>query len=198
MKNIRLIAIAVFVAAIFSVSAFAQTAPPNKVFVIDTGAFADETVGIKKFVDASKKIDAELRPRYTELDNLATKYQESLKQFQTLKDQYDKNPSGPITKESLQQKADELEKMQVEFKRKEEDLNQVLTKRGEELLNPIRADIYKAMDTFAKQKGYPIILDLVQLVETKLILAIGDQQVNVTTEFIQYFNTLPAGSAGSN
>jgi Skp family chaperone for outer membrane proteins len=198
MKNIRLIAVGVFFAALFSVSAFAQTAPPNKVFVIDTGAFADEKIGIKKFVAASKKLDDELRPRYTELENLATKYQESLKQFETLKAQYDKNPSGPVTKESVQQKADELAKMQIDFKRKEEDLNEAAAKRGQELLNPIRSDIYKAMDTFAKQKGYPIILDLVQLVETKLILAIGDQQVNVTTEFIQYFNTLPAGSAASN
>ncbi len=195
MKNLRFITVAVLFAAIFSVSAFAQTVQNNKVFVIDTGAFADEKEGIKKFLDAAKQVSAGLEPQFKELETLEKKITDTAKQFQTLKAGYEKDPNGPISLQSVQQKADEIEKMQLDYKRKEEDLKLAIARREQTLLNPIRADIYKAMDKFAKEKGYPIILDLVQLVETKLILAIGDSKVDVTNEFIQYYNSLPAGSA---
>lgn len=195
MKNLRFIFVLVFLATTFAVSTFAQTTATNKVYVIDTGAFGDEKEGIKKFIDASKKITLGLETDYKAIQNLEKKMQDSAKQFQTLREQYAQNPTGPVTLEAVQQKADEIEKMETEKKRKEEDLEKALAKRELDILTPIRVDIYKEMNKFAKQKGYPLILDLVQLVETKLILAIGDEKVDVTNEFIQYYNSLPTSSA---
>lgn len=192
MKNLRLIALSLFFAAIFSISAFAQTTTGNKVFVIDTGAFADEKEGITKFINAFEKLKIEMRPRSLELESLAKKIQTSAGQFDTLKTQYEKNPTGPISATSVKEKGEEIGNLQIEYKRKEEDLKLSIAKREQELFDPIRADIYKSMSVFAKEKGYPIILDLVQLVETKLILAIGDEKVDLTAEFINYYNAKPA------
>lgn len=191
MKNLRLIAASIIFAAIFSVSAFAQTTAGNKVFVIDTGAFVDEKEGITKFINAAKKLKSEMQSKSTELEAIAKKIQDSAKQFGTLRTEYEKNPNGPIPAASVQQKGDEIEKMQIEYKRKEEDLKQSIAKREQELFNPLRADIYKSMNAFAKEKSYPIILDLVRLVEINLILVIGDEKVDLTKEFIQYYNSRP-------
>ncbi len=195
MKHLRLGYLSVFFALLFSVSAFAQTTQNNKVFVIDTGAFADEKEGIKKFSDANKQVFDGLKQEYAELAKLARKIQDMKKEFQVLSEQFQKTPNGPISEASLQAKADEIANMEIDFKRKEEDLELKFAKRSQALIHPIRLDIYKEMNTFAKAKGYPIILDLVQLVESNLILAIGDEKVDLTKEFIQYYNSLPKTSA---
>ena len=53
------------------------------------------------------------------------------------------------------------------------------------------------MQDFAKKKGYPIILDLAKMDEANIILAIGDDNVDVTKEFVAYYNALPAGAASA-
>lgn len=198
MKNIRLITASLFVLAFFSISAFAQVTQTGKVFVINTYAFSDEKEGITKFVNASKQIDNELKPRYTELETLRTKMQTLAKEIQTLRDQYLKAPDkSPIKPETIQAKIDELEKMDVDFKRKQEDLKKAYTKRSQDLLDPLRADIFKVMQDFAKQKGYPIILDLAKMDEANIILAIGMDDVDVTKEFVKFYNARPAGAASA-
>ncbi len=188
MKNIGLIAVSLILTAIFSIPVIAQGTSGNKVFIIDTGAFGDEKEGITKYVDGYRKLAEELKPQYTELENLTKKITEATKQYNTLNQQYQNNPKGPISAVSIQKNKDDIEKMQIEYQRKEEDLKLALGKREQELLDPVRFDIYKTMDKFAKEKGYPIILDIVKLVEIKLILAIGDNKVDLTKEFIDYYN----------
>ena len=85
--------------------------------------------------------------------------------------------------------------MQVDYKRKEEDVKQAVGKRSQVLLDPIRQDIFKVMQDFASQKGYPLIFDLAKMDETNIILAIGDPKVDVTKEFITFYNARPATAA---
>lgn len=197
MKNIRLITAGLFVLAFFSISAFAQATQTGKVFVIDTYAFADEKAGITKFINASKQIDIEFQPRAKELQTIQDKMKAMAKEIQTLRDQYTKlGDKSPIKPEAIQAKIDDLEKMDIDFKRKQEDAKNAITKRQQTLLDPIRGDIYKAMDEFAKKKGYPIILDLAQLIENKIVLAIDDN-IDVTKEFITFYNARPANAASA-
>ncbi len=199
MKNIRLITASLFVLAFLSISAFAQTAAQTgKVFVIDTYAFADEKEGITKFVNASKQIDTEFKPRVQELQTMYDKMQSMAKEAQKLKTDYENaGAKSPIKPDTIQAKLDELQKMDIDFKRKQEDLKTSIDKRGQALLNPIRSDIFKVMQDFAKQKGYPIILDLAKMDEANIILAIGDDKVNVTKEFITFYNARPATAANA-
>ncbi len=199
MKNLRLITASLFVLAFLSISAFAQTAAQTgKVYVIDTYAFADEKEGITKFVNASKQIDTEFQPRVKELQTIYDKMQALAKDAQKLKTDYE-NAGGksPINPSTIQAKFDDLERMDIDFKRKQEDLKTSIDKRGQALLNPIRSDIFKVMQDFAKQKGYPIILDLAKMDEANIILAIGDDKVNVTKEFIIFYNARPAAAASA-
>lgn len=199
MKNIRLITASLFVLVLFSISAFAQAtaAQTGKVFVINTYAFSDEKAGIKKFVNASKQIDTEMQPRAKELQTMYDKMQALAKEIQTLRDTLEKNPKAPIDQNTVKSKYDELERMQVDYKRKEEDAKKAVAKRSQDLLDPIRADIYKVMQDFAKQKGYPIILDLAKMDEANIILAIGDDKVDVTDEFVTFYNARPATAASA-
>lgn len=196
MKTLRLIAATFVFAALFAVSAFAQTAPATtgKVFVINTYAFSDQKEGITKFVNASKTLETEMAPRYKELETLATQAQALAKQIQTERDTA-ATSKVPIDTAGLQAKADKFQQMQVDYKRKEEDMKQVAGKRSQVLLDPIRADIFKVMQDFAKQKSYPIILDLAKMDESNIILAIGDASVDVTKEFITFYNARPATAA---
>lgn len=198
MKNIRLITASLFVLALFSISAFAQAAQSGKVFVINTFAFSDEKEGIKKYVTASKQLESEFQPKAKELQDMYTRMQTSAKEVQKLRDDFNKDPQkSPIKPETIQTKLDDLEKMNVEYKRKEEDTKNAIAKRNQILLDPIRADIFKVMQDFAKQKGYPIILDLAKMDEAQIILAIGDDNVDVTKEFITFYNARPAGAASA-
>lgn len=196
MKTLRLIAASFVFAALFAVSAFAQTAPATtgKVFVINTYAFSDQKEGITKFVNASKTLETEMAPRYKELETLATQAQALAKEIQTQRDTA-ATSKVPIDTAGLQAKADKFQQMQVDYKRKEEDMKQVAGKRSQVLLDPIRADIFKVMQDFAKQKAYPIILDLAKMDEANIILAIGDDKVDVTKEFITFYNARPATAA---
>ena len=125
MKNIRLITASLFVLAFLSISAFAQTAAQTgKVYVINTFAFSDEKEGIKKFITASKVLDTELQPKAKELQTMYDKMQGMAKEIQTLKTQYEAAGAGktnPIKPETIQGKIDDLDKMNTEYKRKEED-----------------------------------------------------------------------------
>ena len=201
MKNIRLITASLFVMAFLSISAFAQASQTGKVFVINTYAFSDEKEGITKFVNASKQIDTEFQPKVKELQTMQEKMQSLAKDAQTLKTQYESAPAGkpsPINPETIQTKIDDLQRMDVDFKRKQEDLKTAIGKRSQVLLDPIRSDIFKVMQDFAKQKGYPIILDLAKMDEANIILAIGDDKVDITKEFVTFYNARPAGAASAN
>ena len=197
MKTLRLIAVSFVFAAIFAISAVAQTttATTGKVYVINTYLFSDQKEGITKFVNASKTLETEMAPRYKELDTLATQATALAKEIQTLRDQLAANPKAPINQADVQAKADKFQQMQIDYKRKEEDVKQAVEKRGQTLLNPIRADIFKVMQEFAKAKSYPIILDLAKMDEANIILAIGDEKVDVTKEFIAFYNARPATAA---
>lgn len=198
MKTLRLIAVSFVFAAIFAISAFAQTAPATttgKVYVINTYAFSDQKEGITKFINASKQLEVEMGPRYKELETLATTATALGKEIQTLRDQVAANPKIPIKPEDVQAKVDKFQQMQVEYKRKEEDTKQAVGRRSQVLLDPIRQDIFKVMQDFAAQKGYPLIFDLAKMDETNIILAIGDPKVDVTKEFITFYNARPATAA---
>lgn len=197
MKTLRLIAVSFVFAAIFAISAVAQTAPATttgKVYVINTYAFSDQKEGITKFINASKQIETEMTPRYKELETLATQFQTLTKEYNALVEK-SADPKFPVNAADMAAKREKLQQMQVDYKRKEEDTKGVVAKRSQALLDPIRADIFKVMQDFAKQKSYPIILDLAKMDEANIILAIGDDKVDVTKEFVAFYNARPATAA---
>ena len=195
MKTFRSIAVTFVFAAIFAVSAFAQAQPAGatKIGIINTSAFDDKT-GITKYVNAANTLEAEFKPVDAELRTLATKIEALQKEIQTLQDQLKANPNLPIKPETANAKVEEYDKLTREFKFKQEDAKVRYERREAVIMGPVRQDIGKAMQEFAKQKGYSFIFDAANLDKAGLILAF-DEKNNVTAEFIQFYNARPAGTA---
>ncbi len=197
MKTFRSIAAGFFFAAIFAVSAFAQTTTPStgKVVIVNTFAFGDEKNGIAKYITAKKTVDAEFKTVDADLQTMGTKLQALQKELQTLQSQANANPAVPINQTTVNTKVEEYEKMGREFKFKQEDAKARYERRSQIVLGPVTQDILKSLQNFAKQKGYSIILDAAKLDEAGIILAVGDDKADVTKEFVAFFNSRPPTTA---
>lgn len=194
MKTFRLIAVNFVFAAIFAVSAFAQAqTTTGRVGLVNTYAFEDGKAGIAKLVAASGALEKEFQPRTTELQTLYNKIQSSQKELTTTQENA---ASGkvPIDQKAVQAKADEYERMGRDFKFKQDSLKADIDKRRQAVVGPVWGDIMKAMQEFAKQKGYAVILDGAKLEEAGILMAFDDK-FDVTKEFITFYNGRPAGTA---
>lgn len=208
MKTFRLFAIfafaIVFAASAAASSAFAQggavpvaaQAGMAKIVVIDTGAFADEKGGIAKYVQAVKSIDTTFTPVQTDLQTSANKIEALRKELEVIQNNINSG-KVPVDKAAAQAKADQYQNLQTEFKRKQEDAKARFDREQERVMGPVMQDIFKAMQDFATQKGYDMILDAVKLDAQQMILAYVPNKVDVTKEFIVYYNSRPPGSTAS-
>jgi Skp family chaperone for outer membrane proteins len=195
MKTFRLIALSFMFAAVFAVSAFAQAAAPTgRVGLVNTYAFGDEKAGITKFRAALASVDAEFKKDNDDLRSMATRYQTMGTEIQKFQDAVKANQKLPIPETEVQKKVDDYGKLEREIKFKQEDAKTRYERRYQTVVGPIYGDIMKAMQDFAKQKGYAVILDGAKLEESGILMAF-DEKYNVTTEFIQFYNARPAGTA---
>ncbi|MFN0277095.1 MAG: OmpH family outer membrane protein [Pyrinomonadaceae bacterium] len=184
--------------AVFAVSAFAQTPPaqtpgPVKIGVIDTYAFGDEKVGIIKYVNAVKSLNAEFAPAQLELETMNTRLTTLSKEIRTFQEQA-AGGAVPIENKTVQAKIEEGEKLQRDIKFKQEDAKARYERRQQAIMSPIMQDILKVVNDYARQKGYTLIIDLAKD-NQGLVLAIGDDKIDVTKDFITFYNARPATTA---
>ena len=85
--------------------------------------------------------------------------------------------------------------LELAIKREQEDAKNKAARREPQVMGPIRQEIGNALQDFAKQKGYALILDAAKLDGAGLILAFDAAKVDVTKEFITFFNARPATTA---
>ncbi|HEX8247860.1 MAG TPA: OmpH family outer membrane protein [Pyrinomonadaceae bacterium] len=199
MKTFRSIAVSLFFAALFTVSALAQTTPTQpagagRIVTINTAMFEDTKAGITRYVNAMTALDGEFKPTYTELQTMNTRLQTLQKQYNDLATQA-QTPNSPIKPESIQSKLDEIQNLQVEFKRKQEDAKIKFERRQAIVMGPVMQDIMKAISEFTKQKGYGLVLDAAKLDNAGIILGWDEAKVDVTKEFVLFYNARPATTA---
>jgi outer membrane protein len=193
MKTLRLIAVSFVFAAVLAVSAFAQTtAPTGKFGLIDT-RFFDSKEGITKYVNAMTALDAEFKADFTNLQTMGTKIKTLQTEITNLQKQI-QDGKVPVDEKSANAKVEEYERLGREYKFKEDDLKVRYQRREQVVMTPIRQDIGKALDEFAKKNGYSLILDGAKLDGAGLILAF-DVNSDVTKEFITFYNARPATAA---
>lgn len=202
MKTFRSIAAIFVFAAIFAVSAFAQTTPTaaaGKLGVVNTQAFDTDKGGITKYVSAMNALETELKPDINALQAMATKLQGLQKEIEDLKKQLDSPTTGvPVDKTKIQTSAqakyDEYEKLGREFKFKQEEYKAKAERREAAVMGPVRLDIGNALQEFAKKNGYMMILDASKLDGAGLLLAF-DEKYDITKDFITFYNARPATTA---
>lgn len=184
MKTFRPLAVILFITILLAASAFAQS---SKVALIDTGAFGEKG-GITKYATARDTLQKEFAPVNVELQSMGTRYENLRKEIEGLQKQTT-TPSA-----TLQAKADEYYKLERDIKFKQEDAKARSQSRYNIVMGPVLTDIGKAIQDYAKQKGYTLVLDAAKMAEAGLILGIGDGSVDVTKDFITFYNTRPAGA----
>lgn len=162
----------------------AQTPAPTRIAVINSYHFSDEKAGITKYVSAAKALNAEFTPTQNEINTMNTRLQALSKEIEGLRSVSAANPA------SVQAKYDEAEKLQRDIKFKGEDARARYSKREQQVLGPIQESIGKALQEFAKQKGYALIFDAAKD-QNGLLVAIGDQSLDVSKDFIVYYNARP-------
>jgi Skp family chaperone for outer membrane proteins len=201
MKTFRLIAASLFFAAIFAVSTFAQVTTV-KVGLINTLAFDNDKAGITKYTTAMNSLESEFQKDSTDLNSMATRINTLQGELEGMQKQLqDPNPKVPVNRDAIQSsfntKYTDYEKLTREYKFKQEDAKVRFDRRRQQVLGPILQDIGKAMQEFAKQKGYTLILDGAKMEDAAILLAIGDEKIDVTKDFITFYNARPATTAAT-
>jgi len=160
MRKFSLVAATLIFAAMLAVTASAQTgaaqAGPSKIAMIDSGAFGLEKEGITRYVNAVKQLGTELKPLETELLGMQQKMQTLADKIANLQ----KVPANVQNQKDVLDAQDEGQRLQREFEFKKKEYDARVEKRGAELLGPIQADIGKAIQDFAIQKGYTLVFDI--------------------------------------
>lgn len=193
MRSARLIILVIVFGAISTVSTFAQ-ADTGKVGVINTSAFTVKEGGITRYIAQQEKLNAEFKPVNDELNDIITKINALKVEIKNLQEAASKNPKTPIKQETIEAKAREHDRLVRQYNFKTDETKVSFSTRSQALLDPIKADIFKAIQEFAKEKGYVVIWDIKQLLKTNTILAMKPD-TDVTEEFIKYYNARPAGTA---
>lgn len=212
MKNIRILAATLMLAAILAVSASAQTRPATgtttpvrpaatpaatsnaplpdtRIAFIDTGAFADEKAGIGRYVNAMKSLEREFKPRQDELDGMQNR-------IKALADEITKlnASSAVVDPKTIQAKNDEGERLQRDLKYKKEQADADFAKRYQDVVSPISQDIGKALDQFAQARGITMILDISKLAPAILTV---NPAMDVTQAFVTEYNSTHPATAST-
>ena len=194
MRTFRLIAVSAVFAAVFAVSAFAQTTA-GKIGLINTQAFDDDKGGITKYASALNTLDTEFKPVYAELQTMGTKIQALQKELTDLQAKaQDPNNKIPIDIKMVSTKAEEYEKLGREFKFKQEDAKVRYERREVAVMGPIRQDIGNAIQEFTKKNGFVLMLDVSKLDTSGFLLGL-DETADQTKQFITFYNARPATTA---
>lgn len=184
-----LLVINLVLVGVFSAAAFGQTGP-SKIAVINTAQFFAQDGGIKKYEVEYKKLELEFKTDITEIDTLQKRIETLRKEIEAMQ----ANKAVPIKQEAANAKAAEWDKLNREFKFKDEDYKSRLGRREQELVQPINIDIGKRISEFAKQRGFDMVFDVAKLGQDGSVLYVA-APIDMTKDFITYYNALPAGTA---
>ena len=192
MKKFTLIVISLAAVLLLAADSFAQgtSAPPaqGKIGLISISAFGEEKAGITKFKNGIAVVGKAVETLNNELAALGTRYQTATTDLQNMQ-------KNPATKpEVIRAKQDEIQNLQTTIKRKQEDGKAFYNKIYSDTMSPIMNDIFKALNEYAKQKGYAVILDGAKLEQSDILLGFDDRY-DVTKDFIAFYNARPAGTA---
>jgi outer membrane protein len=194
---------AVVFAAATGLSAFAQqpagarpaasaSAPQGgaaaNIAIIDIQAFGDEKAGIARLMNAYATLRREFKPRQDELQTLKTRYETLGKEYEQI--------SKVSDDKALNAKLEQMQALEKEIKRKQEDAQAAVQKREDELTSPVWDDINNALRAFAAQRGISLIFEKSKLAGNGLLFVVNDS-VDITRAFIADYNQRNPASAAA-
>ena len=154
----------------------AAAVPDSKMALIYSEAFSDPKNGIARFATLLTTLNREFQPRQTELNSIETRIQQLNKEIT--------DTQAVADPKALQQKRDQLEQLQTDYKRKGEDAQGSYARRRQEIFGPLQEDIGKALETFAKARGITVIVD-----GSQVPVVYASDSIDITKAFIADFNS---------
>ena len=158
--------------------------PDSKMALIFSNDFLDPKTGIARFHSLNSTLTREFQPRQQELQGLQTRINTLAKEIDDTQNVADPN--------AIRQKRDQVTQMNVELKRKTEDAEAAFGKRREELFGPLRQDIEKAIEAFAKARGITVIVD-----GSQMPMLYAATNLDITRAFINDFNAKNPATAAA-
>jgi Skp family chaperone for outer membrane proteins len=150
--------------------------PESKIAILFSDEFLDPKTGIARFNVLLTTLNREFQPRSAELQTLQTKINTLTKEINDTQAVADPN--------TIRQKRDQLEQLNLEFKRKGEDAEAAYGKRRQEVFAPLQEDISKALEAFAKARGITVIVD-----RSQVPVVYAADALDITRAFIADFNS---------
>ena len=150
--------------------------PDSKMALIYSEAFSDPKNGIARFGTLLNTLTREFQPRQTELTSLEQRIQQLTKEIS--------DTQAVADPKAIQQKRDQLEQAQTDYKRKGEDAQAAYGRRRQEIFGPLQEDIGKALEAFAKARGITVIVDASQVP-----VVYASDSIDITKPFIADFNS---------
>lgn len=175
-------AIAVLFISAFAMATGAQTtAPPTavvpvKIAVIDTEEFANPTTGIKKLLNGFNQVEARLKPLRDEIVGLQNRYTTLATEIQN---------AQKAGTNIAQAKIDEAQQLESDIKRRQEDGQKAYQRYSQQIVQPLNIEVARAVEVYARSKGYDMVLDLAKFNGSMMVLNPG---IDVTKAFMADYN----------
>ncbi len=192
MRKFNILGLCLLFAAMFAVLAHGQAPAAGKIGLVDTGAFFEDKpgAGIPKLKNAVQSVNAEFKKVNDDLTALGNQYQAKVDEYNKLKG------STGVPVGDLDTKANAIQDLETKIKRDQEDAKKRYDQRMGQVVDPINADIVKAMSEYAKQKGYAVIFDGAKLEQAGVLLGFDDKY-DVTKDFITFYNGRQGGATAA-
>lgn len=168
----------VFAFALITVVSMAQTPAPIKI------GYADVEYIFSQMPEA-KTIENELQTLRTQLKK---QYDNKMAEFKKKLDEY--NSAGDNVPLAVKQNSErELQQLQQNIQKFEEDSQAELQKRNSTLLGPVQEKVGKAIEEVAKENGYSLILS--NQIQYQDVLLYGDEKLDVSDLVLKKMGITP-------
>jgi outer membrane protein len=152
-------------------------AAPSKVAVIDfQAALASNTMGKQ----AQEKLAAEVKKRQDDMEKIQKSMEDAQNKLRT-----QSNALSDTAKADLGR---DIDRMNTELQRKNDDAQKELQEMQQQLIQPIAERLSMIVDSYAKEMGFAVVLDVMSVV-------FRAETADITTEIIRRFDASVASAA---
>lgn len=170
----------VFVFALVTAVSMAQTAAPVKVGYADVEYIFSQMPEAKTIETELQTLQAQLKKQY---DGQVAVFQKKLKEYQD-------GVNNPNLPEAVKQNsARELEQLQQNIQKFEQDSQADLEKKRNTLLTPVQEKVGKNIEETAKENGFSLILNL-QVSGLDVVLY-GDEKLDISDLVLKKMGITP-------
>ena len=183
MKSLKILIVDLALLFAFQVSLVAQSKSvvPTKIALVSFEKFSNASAGIKDVIAIDEKLEQEFRAQELEIKILYVKHKNLSNELNRISES---NGYLPIPEKLLNEKINDLDSAFCKLESKTKIVRLNYEERKAFLFSEVNKKIAELLKTFAKGKGYAVVLD-----NSQNNIIIEGETVDITNEFIQFYNS---------